>query len=109
MSSGVSARVFYCADCGNRSRCQPLHIVVLGINLGAGRQLIIDLELCPPCKLAWIDHHLNRWSKGRRPMHETRMPDARLRPRDAEDLVELAQWRRGRLRDATTRTPRNGA
>lgn len=93
MSTDFTRRVFYCEQCGTRCRCLPLHVVVLGAQLGGSRQLIIDLELCPACKLAWIDQHFNRFRPGRKPMHETKLRDARLQPRDVDDLVEVAQWR----------------
>lgn len=93
MSSDLTARVFYCTDCGNRSRGLPMKVVITNVRVGPSRFLQVDLQLCPPCKVAWIDHHMYNRSPARRPMHEAFQRDARLRPADAEDLVEVQQWR----------------
>lgn len=96
MSTDQTRRVFYCADCGNRSRCLPLAIVAVNLRAGHSRSLTFQLELCPPCKVAWVDQHLGRWSPGRRPMHETSFRAARLTPADVNELQTLQAWAHAR-------------
>jgi Zn-finger nucleic acid-binding protein len=59
-----------------------------------------ELELCPSCKVAWLERHelLQRRPK---PVHEARLwRYAEFTPADVEDLVEVQQWRRPARRGA---------
>jgi hypothetical protein len=89
-------RVFYCAECGNRSRGLPMVVVALNVWNG-GRQLHFQLDLCPRCKLAWIDQHFTSWSPARRRSHETALPYAVLQRNDVLDL-ETERFARRRAR-----------
>lgn len=92
MSTETTGRVFYCAYCTRRSRCLPLTVMLLGVKAGGKRALTYRLELCPSCKVAWLDHHLNEWSPARRPVHEGWLKYPKFKPRDVSDLELVQAW-----------------
>jgi len=92
MSSVTAARVFYCIDCGNRCRSMPLTIFATGISRGARPGRVLQLELCPPCKLAYWDQVVERHPRAARGHHEAHQRYARLKPADVEALATVKAW-----------------
>jgi hypothetical protein len=68
-------------------------VYVTNVHLGPTRAFQVQLELCSACKVAWIDKHLGLSRPRRRGAHEVFMPDARLTPKDVDELQTLRAWR----------------